>query len=528
MLATQLKLRTLGLASLVLLLVWAFSPFGGQATLRIVQFKDVSASQSLNLLYMNLAESTYRFTEGDVDSGIEVVNAAFVSTLASPLSLKALPMDPWGNLKVPMIESLSGVSPDKATGWITVNQSTSTPVYSSLIGIGSSNLPQTGNTSFNLETAYWTLSCPIVEKLDAEDYIQLENMYFTAANGTNTTLVGIDSVFQGYDSPWGWIISSQDGQDVRCNSAAPNLPLRMIQYASKNSDGSSGPTASAVNCTIQTSHVELAVLCSEWSCSVDQMRQSTVPHPPPAQTAFDECNNPPGYDGIFTWFSTRFTTSVGSNHNGIPSALQTYFQQPGNPFNETFIYQSVDLTQVSSESFSTSLAQLLNTYWLASLQSNILFSGHPNDYGNLSSIHAEPTGTNPSVEPLKYSLTNGTSTVISTQFTYSRGWMAALVLSTALMFLAALFKLAMDLMILTPHLLMNISTLTRVSSANFANIPPGGSALSDAARSRMLRNEMVRFGDVGGAEKDVGELGIGAIVEDGGQVMPIQMGRLYS
>ena len=60
------------------------------------------------------------------------INGIFISALIGPESLKTAPQDAWGNLKIPMLESLVDYEHDSETWYSTDN--TTGVVYSSLIG----------------------------------------------------------------------------------------------------------------------------------------------------------------------------------------------------------------------------------------------------------------------------------------------------------------------------------------------------------------------------------------------------------
>ncbi|KAJ8133531.1 hypothetical protein O1611_g83 [Lasiodiplodia mahajangana] len=96
--------------SLGLLLLWALSPLGGQATLRVIGYQDVTMTRQLELPYLDYSRSI--FPNGLILSDFGTIpitlTSAFLSSLSSPVSLQLSTSDLWGNVKTPVLESLPG------------------------------------------------------------------------------------------------------------------------------------------------------------------------------------------------------------------------------------------------------------------------------------------------------------------------------------------------------------------------------------------------------------------------------------
>jgi hypothetical protein len=504
---TQISLRSLHLLGILLTLLWALSPIGGQASLRVLRFQSTPVAHSVSLQYMNMNSSYAAYMSADTGSQLSPVDALFLSAMAAPPTIKNSSLDSWGNLKIPMIESLPGYLEGQAQTWLVVDggNTETPPVYSSLLGVPIANIPRDGNTTFNLETSYWSLNCPSLEEVTSyTDMLNLLNI----SSGTATE--------PNWVATWGGLNSSTpmltpSGQ-FRCNATDPETPARVIQYVSYDSN-TSGVGTKAV-CTIQTSYVELSISCDGWNCNVNKIRQSTLPHQPAGYTGLDSCN---GYVTVaaFDWYTVYFARIITGVHAAQPTAIQAYFIKPENPFNLSAIFRMPPLYQVGNQSFAISLAQLLNTYWIASIGTEALVLGHPEDFSALSSL---------SVQETQFSNNTATVTLDEEIMVCNWGWLVALVVATLAMFLAAVVGMAVDLQIWIPDLSMNISTITR-SNPYFA-LPHGGAAMSDAKRYRLLKDVKARFGDVV-PEGQVGHLVIGDCYEDGGRVMRFQKDRYY-
>ena len=157
---TQLKFRNIGFVGAGLIILWALSPIGGQASLRVLDFGTATTTQPQTMQYLDM-NSTFEpsdigaMGEPDGESAIFTHRALYGASLLSPLSTKVSAMDTWGNVKIPMIELLSNLTQD-SEGWYEVGGGNTT-VFSSLIGIPTSNLIAEINSTFNMETSYWVL-----------------------------------------------------------------------------------------------------------------------------------------------------------------------------------------------------------------------------------------------------------------------------------------------------------------------------------------------------------------------------------
>jgi hypothetical protein len=505
---TQISLRSLHFVGILLVLLWALSPIGGQASLRVLSFEPHSITNSATLQYMDTNSSYEMYMAADTGSLLSPVDALFLSAMAAPPTMKASSSDTWGNLKIPMLETIPGYPEERAQTWLSVDAGNthSPPVYSSLLGAPIANIPNRGNTKFNLETSYWVLNCPSLEPVDS--YADMN----TLMNNTGGTAPNWVATWGGINSTTPEVTPSGE---FRCYAADPQMPPRTIQYVSYDSYRGYGSKAGTkATCTVRTSYVELSVSCRGWDCNVSKIRRSTLPHQPTGYTGLDSCNGY-GPTPAFTWYAPYFARIITGVHPAEPTALQVYFFNPANPFNISAVYSMPALYRVGSQSFAVSLAQLLNTYWIASVGTEALVLGHPANFSALSSLALNAT---------RFSYTTATNTVTEEVMVCHWGWLVALLIATFAMFLAAVAKLIIDLQIRIPTLSMNMSIITR-SNPYFA-LPHGGSALSDTKRSRLLRDVKARFGDVA-PEDQVGYLVVGDCYEDGGHVLRFQKNRYY-
>jgi hypothetical protein len=376
------------------------------------------------------------FITGDTGSLFTAADALFQSSLAAPMTSKTSPQDVWGNLKVPTLEYLPLYSSTSPQNWIPINSSNTSVIYSSLLGIPMAGLSSSRNTTFNLTTAYSMLDCPVLGPSNS-GLIQLPGI-----NMTNT---------------WGAMSSKTDVK--RCNMTNPT-PREIYYYSWDESGGT------AANCSITTSYVDIAASCNGLDCSVTHIRRTVEPTLPSAITPIDGCDwsNVTDSEDVWPWYGNQFVFAIGQNgHPADPSPMQVYFEFPGDPFNTSLDFgTSQQLYTIGNQSFSKTLAQLLNTFWIASIGSDAIFLGHPD---NFAVITDNQDGTNP-----------------------------------------------------------NLTTLTRNNP--YFGLPPGGTTLGDAERSRLVGDISARFGDALPQERE-GMLAIGNCIEEGGEVATFQRGRKY-
>lgn len=201
---TVAQLRLFNLGALGLLALWAISPLGGQAFLRIIRvepevdavpasvtYYNNAAGSKINWLFFN-AEDTYRSHES-------LMWTIYRALIIGPLAAKAAPMDLWGNVKIPLLQRDydEGAATDE---WDPIRENgvegASRVPYASLLGVPF-NLPATssypsGNVSFLLESSYVDLRCPKVESgLGSPNWTHEFQSYVepsaTARNLTNGT-----------------------------------------------------------------------------------------------------------------------------------------------------------------------------------------------------------------------------------------------------------------------------------------------------------------------------------------------------
>ncbi|KAJ9641910.1 hypothetical protein H2199_005124 [Coniosporium tulheliwenetii] len=392
-------------------------------------------------------------------------------------------MDSWANLKIPMLESLGGTAVD---GWLPVTSNAT--VYSSLIGVPVSAVSMRDNATFAMETSYWTVDCPLLQEGFPDPRLNTSGEGWASGEYYSW---GFASLWVNQNTPEGF--ARKYGED-------PNMAARRLYYHNYD-EGASGNVTYA-ECEMRTSYVEVRVSCQARSCAAVAMRESTLPHLPSNWTFLDQ-----SYQTLMGYVR-QFHTAVDANMYS-PSVMQRYFVDPGSPISVT---NAPPLYSLGQKSFSTSLAQLMNTFWIAGVGPTVVTGGIPNSNAELR---------------------NGTRLLQASNVTVSHAqeilvcdkrWLAALLVSTSAMFIAGVIGLTLGFLRKGPDLAMDIATMTRDNP--YMNLPQGGSALDCAERSRLLRNVRVRFGDVA-PHGEVGYAAIGSLVDEK-EVDVLKEERLYA
>ncbi|KAI9746920.1 MAG: hypothetical protein M1835_002321, partial [Candelina submexicana] len=159
---TDLQLRAHNALATFIMALWALPPIGGQASLRVVTVDSSTVERTTTFRYLSTG-NIWMPGKGDSAQQSLATNALFISSLGSPLTHKSI--DPWRNMKVPKLELLNSSQTSVNGDWLSVPTN---PTYAALIGLPILGVSFAVNSTFNLETDYWSLECPVLELRDKE------------------------------------------------------------------------------------------------------------------------------------------------------------------------------------------------------------------------------------------------------------------------------------------------------------------------------------------------------------------------
>jgi hypothetical protein len=313
----QITLRSVSTIGCVLAVVWALSPLGGQASLRIMTVGPKAVTNYAKFDFLSAENSYADWRSGSGADSFEVTAAGlYLASLTGPQRVKDSPRDLWDNVKIPMLEDIPGWAEDSGHVDVWHRVPAQNISYASLVGIPVSGLvSDVDSGEFNIETSYWRLDCPIVQRGSMCDLVNSDT-FQTNDPSPSFNLSGSWGFAPISCPSTGWVgkaamssslftNSSIDGSDGRGCAANQTdaLPRRFIytgwpQYFA--SSGSASDQFSAL-CTLTTSWVEVEVRCQGRECAVPRMRRSQLSRPSPGWTSLD------GNGCVdFGYFSNRF------------------------------------------------------------------------------------------------------------------------------------------------------------------------------------------------------------------------------
>ncbi|KAF2755013.1 hypothetical protein EJ05DRAFT_503325 [Pseudovirgaria hyperparasitica] len=503
---TQLKFQRMGALGVLLIFLWAFSPLGGQASLRIIEFEFRTTSKGATLLYLNHAESEFlpeNIAHYTADPALTetVLHGLVHSSLMAPAEMKNSTMDAWGNLKIPFLEAAAKTAKPDEQGWYELTSENT--VASSLVGLPMSSLGRTSNSTFKLETQYMYLDCrlhrdykdtpdfaPWPEQQISEDefYIKNNRCVYTAVSFGNQTVAEAA---------------------LRRNSSDPSLTSRIVRYAGINDN----MKWSAASCDLRTTYVELDVSCVGRNCTGTRMRESIQAHRPTGWTTLDGGTS----DTPSIFLDTMVKFMMCNIYFFQPTFAQRYLTRPWAPYNST-IDESVHVNNLTDETFSWRWTQVWNTFQVAGMGLTTVPNKLP---GNVPG--GEDAGTvipgGMAVRSTRVNVTDGEVVLVC-----NTGWLTLLLVATSIMVLVGVWGVVLDRIRKAPDLAMNISSMIRDNP--FVHVPPDGTAMDAAERMRKFRNVRVRIGDIRPMD-DVGRIAV-STYSDEQFVDLLHDDRLYS
>lgn len=452
------KFRTFNLFVPLLIMMWAFSPAGGQSSLRIITVEPKYTNVSQDYQYLDLSSSPFTLGLGGSAqaSYATLVYAAFNAALTSPQTSKNGSQDMFGNVQLPMLESLvSSTTPD-ANGWYSTEDKKNM-TYTSLLGLPILGAQGGANSTFNVETSYFNLDCAVVgTELGPSSNLTLE-----------TPVPGMELMTgQGYNV-WFDAYHSIESQQPR------KVGFRQFAQLQDDSDGRYMTTA---NCSLSTTYVEASVFCNETrSCDVRAIRSSKLSHSPGALSVLDGLV--PGTSGPLaaTFFET-FTNATTGTHIASSGPIEYYFIDPAHPFSAMDNW--VPIAPIGSELFSRRFGQLLNTYYLSGVAPN----GMIGDF------------TYPTNDEYGVATSSGISQTMQLVMRCHTPYLIVLVIASSIIFLAGMTTAYLDAFRRGPDVLDNFVNTLRDSPHVHCDFGPSMEDGTD--KIKRLRRTTVKMGDV--------------------------------
>jgi len=489
-------------------LLAVLSPIGGQASLQMLATRDKSEITHVPITYLTTGEKSYsQFGSGSgFWEALPPINAIYAGSLTASTLVKNSEMDLWGNVKIPYLSRLTSSADE--FGWQDVPLDLTLGKYSSLIGIPASGLSESTNTSYTLETNYFDLDCynvfngTLISLTAGVINLNVSNNGTDYGDTRSTYNFGIDGTLAlGYGMTWNYI-----------NDTGRNFPQRTILF---QSFGFRLKYANSLAyCHISTAYVEAFVNCTGLACGVTKMRPSQLPHPDPRLVPFEFA----WYQSVFSWqfmLATNLADKEGSHHGS--SLTEYYINDPVLPLSNTYrIY--VELYKLAHKDMSVRLGQVINSYYLASLDPWGI-TGLSSGAGNRDAVNSD--GTKVSSNLAANVTTISTTSVNRVVYVCEWGWWVVFVLACLVMLVVACTGALLSWQTVGPDILGYVSTMTRDSK--YLSLPNGGSALDGAYCARLLKKLKIQMHDVQ-PEKDTGYWAFALL---GGKPRPPVVDRIY-
>ncbi|TVY50404.1 hypothetical protein LCER1_G008996 [Lachnellula cervina] len=553
---TQLQLWPLTFLSFGLIVLWCMSPLGSQGILRMLSTTNRLIPASSNVGYASTRQAFYSGDLQPQNAWLPGFASLFGAALIAPVAVKTSAMDLWGNVKIPLLSNLTGLSQDE-NGWRKVPQNNDSLIYSSLFGIPILSLPA-GNTTFNVESTYLELTCSnrssTLARLYAPNSTQgglfynpgLISTYGPFRSGIDITSDTVWAIgYLGTNlEPLLPTLKNTTNQCLDClpaNLTTPSTLPGILLYQ----DFEGAHNVTSIYCTPSQAYIESTIFCTQTStvqsCAAISQRPSLLPHAPPTITSFS-------FSSVLNSLSELLPISVPKlsgvdiMQNYIVSPLDNSFiestQMPRNtisPATSNMSSPAIEsrLLDLPLEEFSVRLAQILNTYLQGSTQNSTTYltgSAIP----PTSKIATTPSELASQVQSPFITVPANTTQLVEVYST-SYPWAIIFVLSNTILLLAAIAAALLSRLTLTRDYLPYVSSLLRESQ--FSSMPRGGVRLTGLARSRDCKGLKVRLGDVGdvgagwmvgtGVSLPVGRLAVGDWDERDWGVERVRGGKLY-
>ncbi|PVH89609.1 hypothetical protein DL98DRAFT_647344 [Cadophora sp. DSE1049] len=505
---TQAVLAKLGPLSLGILFLWAFSPLGGQASLRIVRTEYNNIANSGQLAYLNMTRQYSSFAAGYSASDSQYsVNALYTGCLIGTGSTKNGSQDSWGNIKIPMLESLGSMVGQE--GWIDVPGNHTT--YSSMLGIPVSGIPRDRNSSFNLQSYYHHLQCSSKDVISASgDWLTPLQIPWTSQYNTSS-IWGMPKYVSFYLGSY----TNAAGSRINGTDTSPMELVLLSRSGSDLNTPQNITNITMIKCSMTPTFVETSIKCQGRDCRVDRIRDSTAPHPPSVPLS-------QGISQIWTLFSTGLAEA-----SGVTSVFSTPTEhyisgQTDFPFANGM--EMVSLYNTSLTELSTNLAQVINTYWLASLSPWASTNNLPDDPSDLTAGNSTILAN---FFPFSANGTNMTTSYLEEVYSCNRGWLGALIVSSLLLFVAGVVGTTLKYMSIGPDVLGYVSTLVAHDPYTFEASQRGNTAMDGLERARYMHGIQIRLEDVREREQ-VGHIAVATVSGRGDSARKLKIGRIYS
>lgn len=512
---TIFQLRIVPVATLGLIALWAISPLGAQAFLRMVSTDLRLQNSTVEIIYSGPAAHPqlglqYTNRNGAFDAFNHIMENIYTALLVSAPTSRSNPVDTWGNIRIPALHYDGGSPGDE---WREVRRGNSTE-YVSLLGIPVNATFPAGNTSFTMESSHLTLKCsegnsteltdPTVQAVElyaievgSHDDLPPNGTWAGACEGnltdfkcnqTSTWSLALDRFI---DKSWHSRLTPPnfenmapsvmfaDAADVEAGETRLLLQVRIPGFKT------SGADQFTATCKLTQTYVESRVNCTRLEeavtgpdCAVTAQRLSEQPHP----------------SGNISFLS--FPLAFHELAARLPRLLKEFEEGRGSrDLSMQYLADPSKFTHgipgnflhVTGAELSLRLAQLLNTFIGSSQQIVSAVEGMTGVRGSKLSDEQ---------------LVQADSQRFEEYIRLSRAWNATCLASCLVLLFSGLASVVFTHLAKGPDMLGYVSSSVRDS--RFVEMAPAVRRLDGPDLTRRLKGRRIRAGIVGGVQGEVG------------------------
>ncbi|KAF2759790.1 hypothetical protein EJ05DRAFT_484697 [Pseudovirgaria hyperparasitica] len=556
---SQVLLKSLSVLGAHLFFLWALSPIGGQASLRVLEFGNVTIGNQSQVIYMSTGNmSPLQDTHSLLNNGNQgtstnaALNAMYNAVLTAPSQNGMSKVDLWGNPRIPRIDTLVNVTADN-NGWLPVPDVLTPGQYSALVGIPVAGVLPVDEVDLEVTSSYLEFSCPWQGKLpySGNETLPLgriwglngttrrigENVFGDALKGTQTTF------FLDTDTPF--TDARLNGINYDADVPEYNFPFdkdepslrdpRTITFGSRYWPPNETESYTILRwCTVTARYVDVVFRCDKGSCLANKMRK--------AEKYSKRNNNITVLDWNTT--TTNLFEQLPRSHGSVQfgrseemTMTEKYIRGALNVYSTGT--QVVDMEHVTMEDFNDRFTRVMNTY-LHLAQGPFAFAGNIppiaafGPYGNSTMENGTAMtaatsgvtnyGDSESVVAPWYGFPSmATNKTFQKVYQCNFLWLAVMEASSGILLCLGIAGLIMKIRCRAPDMLGYVASMTYDNP--YVVLPAGGCVFSAMERAQRLKRMEVRIGDVQPRSK-MGHVAFASVQGHSG-IGSLQKERLY-
>ncbi|KAF3938850.1 hypothetical protein ABW19_dt0207194 [Dactylella cylindrospora] len=500
-------LQAFNTLTVILFLLFALSPLGSQATLRIISISPNTTYHSRNITVLNPFGVSSQFAGANSGQSTLQADGIYAASVLSPASIKKSALDVWGNIKVPLLEwyEMNASPVPNEEGWYTTPAGGA--VYSSLLGWpislskNSSGAPfiKLSDTTFSIDTAYWYMDCPTLSVVtsnpcDKTGPAPLVNGSSFAAQCFNTSSPKSNIYFPRGSGCYGQCLNLGYNRTYLQENFTSIDPMQWVAlYTNTRGNLTVG------ECYLHQTFAEVNITCIDSQCHASAIRRldaSSLVQSNKSNTTNILSSNKSLIDHLIAFFTISMEDTQITARNGN----NLYILNPEDPLSNINNFYSFDFTTVGALNFGIRLGQLLNTYYQASGTAFM----NPE---RLLTEGFEFIGVNKTIDVA----------IFTDIYDVSPLWAGITLAASLMLFFFGVVSVAWAFTSLTPELFgVGMFTSLLAESRHVMKLDGGGDELLGGGKSMrdsdekalLLKNRMVKIGDVRG-DGDVGYISFG-------------------